>query len=146
MSDDYNSFLIIGAGFSAVAAAMHIGCIFYGASWYRFFGAGERMAQLSLEGSLIPTYITSLITAVLISWSFFALSGAGVITKLPLVRLALCGITSIYLLRGIGGLPLLPFAKGRSKLFWWWSSAICLFVGILHLVGLVQVWNHLGNY
>lgn len=95
MSDSYNVFLIIGAAFSAAAAVMHIGCIIYGASWYRFFGAGERMAQLASTGSLIPTFVTSLITAVLISWSFFALSGAGVIFKLPLVRLALCGIPGV---------------------------------------------------
>lgn len=144
MSDSYNVFLIIGAAFSAAAAVMHIGCIIYGASWYRFFGAGERMAQLASTGSLIPTFVTSLITAVLFSWSFFALSGAGVIFKLPLVRLALCGISGVYLLRGIGGLPLLPFAQGRSKLFWWWSSGICLFIGIIHFIGLAQVWNRLG--
>ena len=52
MNDTYNIFLIIGAAFSAAAAVMHIGCIIYGASWYRFFGAGERMAQLASTGSL----------------------------------------------------------------------------------------------
>ncbi|MGQ4584278.1 hypothetical protein [Lysobacter sp. F60174L2] len=35
---------------NAIAALLHVGCIIFGASWYRFFGAGERMAQLASAG------------------------------------------------------------------------------------------------
>ncbi|MGH8833291.1 MAG: hypothetical protein ACREXV_19730 [Polaromonas sp.] len=143
MDDIRNPFLITGAALSALAALMHLGCIIFGASWYRFFGAGERMAQLASAGSWRPTIITLAITAVLIVWSLYALSGAGLVPRLPFVRLALCVITGIYLLRGIAGLPFLPFATGLSASFWWWSSAICLTIGAVHLIGLRQVWTHL---
>jgi len=36
-----NYLLTAGGAMSAVAAALHLGCILFGASWYRFFGAGE---------------------------------------------------------------------------------------------------------
>jgi hypothetical protein len=40
MLAEANFFLIAGGTMSAVAAALHLGCILFGASWYRFFGAG----------------------------------------------------------------------------------------------------------
>ncbi len=35
--------LITGAICSALAALAHLGCIIFGAQWYRYFGAGEEM-------------------------------------------------------------------------------------------------------
>jgi hypothetical protein len=133
--------LIVAAALDAVAAALHVGCIAFGAPWYRFFGAGERMARLASAGSWRPTLVTSAITLVLAVWSLYALSGARVIRELPLVRPVLCVVTGIYLIRGIAGLPFLPFAAGRTTTFWWWSSAVCLVVGFVHLAGILQRWG-----
>lgn len=138
-----NAWLLAAAAFNAMAAALHVGCIIFGASWYRFFGAGERMARLASTGSWYPALITSGIAAVLGVWSLYALSGAGVVPKLPFVRAVLCIITAIYLLRGLAVLPVSFFAAGRSLSFWWWSSAICLTIGLVHLAGLKQVWARL---
>lgn len=141
-----NPYLLAGAAFSAVAALLHVGCIVFGASWYRFFGAGERMARLAASGSIIPTIITSGIAAVLALWSIYALSAAGVVPRLPLVRLVLCGIASIYLLRGVAGFALAIIAPGdRGISFWCWSSAICLGIGALYLVGTLQAWPQLSR-
>ena len=54
-----NIFLIIAGSLSAIAAILHLGCIYFGAPWYRFFGAGEQMAILAEQGSVQPTLITS---------------------------------------------------------------------------------------
>jgi hypothetical protein len=143
MDDTRNCFLIAGAALSALAAVVHVGCIIFGASWYRFFGAGERMAQQASAGSWYPTIVTSVIAATLVTWSLYALSGAGAVPKFPLVRPALCVITGIYLLRGIAVLPIVAFYPGKSTAFWWWSSAICFTIGLVHLVGLRQVWARL---
>lgn len=142
-----NKYLIISGTLSALAALLHVGCIYFGASWYRFFGAGEEMAKLAEQGSLQPTIITSGIVIILAIWSFYAFSAAGLISKLPFMRLALVTITSIYLLRGIIGLFL--FANpviapiGNSSSFWFWSSVICLFFGIVHLIGIKQQWANM---
>lgn len=141
-----NQILIFGAALNAVAALLHVGCIIFGASWYRFFGAGEQMAQLAAAGSWRPTLITSGIVLVLLTWSLYALSGAGVIPELPFVRLALCVIAGIYLLRGFAGFALASFAPGNNgSAFWWWSSAICLIIGAVHIVGTWQAWTQLSR-
>lgn len=139
-----NPFLVAGGVLSAVAAALHVGCIVFGAPWYRTFGAGERMVRLSVSGSITPAIITSGIAVVLVLWSLYALSGAGVIPRLPLIRIVLSGITSIYLLRGLAGLMFAVAAPGdRGVTFWLWSSMICLCIGTLHLVGTRQIWSQL---
>jgi ABC-type maltose transport system permease subunit len=125
---------------SSIAAVIHIGCIIFGASWYRFFGAGEQMAFMSEQGSIKPTIITTFIVIVLSIWSLYAFSAAGIIGRLPYVRLALIVITMIYLIRGVFGFYLISNPMGRSPEFWVWSSVICLSIGVLHLIGLKQSW------
>jgi hypothetical protein len=120
LEEPRNAFLIAGALMSALAAALHVGCIVFGAPWYRFFGAGERMAQAASAGHWYPAVVTMAIA---------------------LLRPALYVITGIYLLRGLAILPLAVL--GRATPFWWWSSAICLLIGAVHLVGVLQVWPRL---
>ena len=60
-----NVFLITGALMSALAAALHVGCIVFGAPWYRFFGAGERMAQMASAGHWYPAVVTVAIASIL---------------------------------------------------------------------------------
>jgi hypothetical protein len=141
-----NAYLLTGASLSATAALLHLGCIAFGPSWYRFFGAGERMAQLAAAGDIFPTLVTAGIATVLALWSLYALSGAGMILRLPLLRTGLCVITGIYLLRGIAGFWLAAMAPGeRSVAFWCWSSVICLAIGALYLVGTRQAWAALSR-
>jgi len=140
---NHNPFLVTAALLSAVAAALHFACIAFGPSWFRFLGAGERMAQAAQAGSWYPAAITATIAAVLAIWSLYALSAAGVIPPLPFLRPMLCAITGVYLLRGMIFLPVLGAYPGRTVAFWWWSSAICLAIGMVHLIGLMQVWTNL---
>lgn len=143
MENARNSFLITGGVLSALAALLHLGCIAFGAPWYRFLGAGEQMAQMASAGHWYPTVVTLVIAVVLSVWSLYALSGAGVIRKLPFMRLALCAITGIYLLRGVAFAPLIPYFPGNSMSFWFWSSAISFTFGLVHFAGLRQVWARL---
>lgn len=143
MEDGINKALLVGSALSALAALLHVAIIFGGASWYRFFGAGERMARAAQAGHLRPTLITLGIASVLTLWSFYALSGAGLVAPLPLLRSGLCLITGIYLLRGLAILPLLTVARTHSTPFLIWSSLVCLGFGLVHLLGLAQRWNSL---
>jgi hypothetical protein len=143
MQSNRNPFLLIGAVLSALAALLHVGCIIFGAAWYRFFGAGERMARMAAAGHWYPTVLTACIVAILLVWSLYALSGAGVIRRLPLVRLALCIITSIYMFRAVAFTPFHAYFPGNSAAFWLWSSGICFVLGLVHLVGLWQAWPRL---
>lgn len=136
-----NRFLMIGGVLSGLAALLHIGCIYFGAPWYRFFGAGEEMAKMAEAGSSTPGLITAGIALVLSIWSLYAFSGAGAIRRFPLLRTALCIITGIYLLRGLVVFPVAFLHPLQATAFAWWSSAICLAFGIVHLVGIRQRWQ-----
>lgn len=138
-----NVFLIIAGVLNAIAAILHLACIYFGATWYRFFGAGEQMALLAEQGSLHPTIVTIGISVVLSTWSLYAFSAAGIIFRLPFIRVVFALITLVYLTRGIGGFFLINTPMGRTPEFWVWSSIICLSFGIIHVVGLKQRWSSL---
>jgi hypothetical protein len=138
------NWLLIGGILSGMAALAHLACIFGGADWYRFFGAGERMARLVEHGSIKPSLITLCITGILATWSAFALSGAGVIERLPLLRPALVAITLVYLLRGFAFPVMVRAMPDRSKAFLGCSSAIVLGFGIVHAIGVIDRWPNLA--
>ena len=134
--------LLLGGGLTSLASLLHVAIIFGGPDWYRFFGAGERMARLAERGSIYPTAITAGIAIVLAIWTLYALSGAGVIRRLPFLRLALVLIAAIYLTRGILGIPAIllaqdPYANQlKAKMtFMVVSSLICVFLGICFAFG-----------
>lgn len=143
IEESRNGALVAAAGCSLLAAAAHLGCIALGPSGYRALGAGESMARMAAAGHWYPTVITLAIAAVLGVWGAYALSGAGVLPHLPLLRPALCVITAVYLLRGLAFVPMRIAMPGRSTSFWLWSSAICLAIAALHLIGLIQSWRRL---
>jgi len=142
--------LISAAVLSFVASLLHVAIVFGGPGWYRFFGAGEGMAALAEKGSIQPALITLGIAAILFIWGLYALSGAGVILKLPLLKLALSIITFIYLARGLAGF-VLPFVSSHPSItqnsvsFWLVSSLICCVFGLVYLVGTINSWAQLAG-
>lgn len=138
-------FLIAGGVLSAAASILHLAVIIGGPDWYRFFGAGERMARMAEQGSWTPTVITLGIAAVLAVWSAYAFSGAGLIPRLPLIRTALVLISAVYLLRGLVLIPALVVNRGEPSPFILWSSLIVLVYGITYAVGTVLAWSVLGK-
>lgn len=144
MSGGREPWLIAAATLSAGASLLHLGAIAGGASWYRSLGAGERMARLAEAGSPLPALITLAIAAVLASWSAYALSGAGIIPRLPLLRTALVTITAIYLLRGLVLLPMLILKPALVDSFTLWSSLIVLGYGITYALGTFRAWPTLA--
>lgn len=127
--------LMFAATGDAIAALLHVGCIAFGAPWYRFFGAGERMALMADAGNPRATLVTSGIVLVLLAWTAYALSGAGALPTLPLLRTVLFAIAGVLVLRGVGGIGIALSGRHPRPAFWWWSSLICLALGALHGVG-----------
>ncbi len=133
--------LLLGAVLSAVAAALHLAIIVGGPAWYRFFGAGERMAQWAEQGHGLPALITLGIAVVLLVWAGYAAGASGYVAALrglPAQLPVLWGITAVYLLRGLAVLPLWLLRPAELDAFAWWSSLVCLGFGLVHAVGLWQ--------
>ncbi|WIV97782.1 hypothetical protein [Kinneretia aquatilis] len=144
MSGLSNGWLLLGGLLSAIAAALHVLIVLGGPSWYRFFGAGEDLARMSAAGSWWPALLTCGIAMALGLWALYALAASGLLSlQLPWPKLALSLITAIYCLRGIAIIPLRIFAPEHSTPFLVWSSLICLAYGVVHLIGLRQVWDQL---
>jgi hypothetical protein len=131
-----NPWLLAGGVASAAAAVAHLLCIPGGARWYRAMGAGERMVRAVARGEARPHLVTLVIAAVLATWAAYALSGAGVLPRLPLLRPVLAGVAAAYLLRG-AALPLLRrVMPDRSPAFLAWSSIFVFLMGLVHAIGL----------
>lgn len=135
--------LILGASLSAAAAVAHLACIAIGSRAYRFMGAGERIARASEAGRRGPTLVTLAIAGMLLLWAAYALSGAGVIGRLPLTRIALSLVCCIYLARAVAFPLLKPAFPENSETFWWVSSGICGVMGLLHAYGTLSLWHTL---
>lgn len=140
--------LVFGGALTGAASLLHVGIILGGPDWYRFFGAGEQMARLASRGSIYPTIVTASIAAILGVWALYAFSGAGVIRRLPLLRLALALIAAVFLARGILGIPVVmlvddPYTNQlRAKMtFMVVTSVICIVLGLCYAVGAARLKN-----
>lgn len=140
--------LLSGGLLTGVASLLHLAIIVGGPDWYRFFGAGEDMARLAARGSPYPTVVTAGIAAILGIWTLYALSGAGVIRRLPFLRSVLTLIAAAYLTRGVLGVPAVvlvehPYANELQArmTFMIVSSVTCIYLGVCYAVGSAVVWR-----
>ena len=131
-----NLWLLAGATASGLASVTHLLCIVGGEAWYRAVGAGERMARAVASGEMRPHLVTAAIAVILAVWALYALSGAGMIRRLPLLRPVLVGITAAYLIRAAALPIMLRLLPDRSPRFLVVSSIVVLAIGAIHAVGL----------
>jgi hypothetical protein len=142
----HNMWLLAAGVASLVAAALHLACIVGGPDWYRYLGAGEAMARAAAAGRPGPALVTFAIASILAIWGAYALSGAGFVVRLPLLRPALVVISAIYCLRGaVLFFPGILRRPDLSPAFLRWSSAIVLAIGLIHVIGTVRSWQHLNG-
>jgi len=137
-----NYWLFVAALMTDVASLLHILIIIGGASWYRFFGAGEKMASMAQRGSCYPGTVTAMVSAGLFIWGLYAFAGSGVIGMLPYMKFCLVSIAFVFLLRALCGL-VYYFAHASAQKFMLYSSLICLLYGFLYSYGTFQVWPQL---
>ena len=140
-----NPWLLAGGWLSLTAAILHLGCIMFGPSWYRFFGAPEPLIRGVESGDPTLHWMTAGIAAILTLWSAYAFAGAGKISGLPLMRLALVVISVIYLARGLLIIPVVAELSYEEAPFDYWSSVIVLLYGLLYAVGTWKAWAFLSR-
>ncbi len=97
---------------------------------------------------LIASLVVALVFAI---WGLYGLAGAGVIRRLPLLRLGLIVIGAIYTLRGISLIPMLLILAGIIRdpqpipapaLI---STLVSLALGLAYLVGTFAAWPDLSR-
>ncbi len=141
-----NQWLRLGGILSFAIALLHVIIIFIGAPAYRYFGAGEDMATAAESGSAFPALLTLFLVAIFAIWGFYGLSGAGVIRRLPLLKIALILIGAVYTLRGVAVFQqLFQIATSsvevapREIVF----SLVSLVIGLAYLIGTISNWRGL---
>lgn len=145
---DSNKTWFISAGMISISIALlHIVIIFVGAEGYRYFGAGEEMASMAEAGSFVPGALTACIALVFCLFGIYAFSGAGIIRKLPLLKIVLIAVAAIYVLRGLGffievlGIIYNYNVPVRHAVF----SFVALATGIIHLTAIIKGWQGLSK-
>jgi len=137
--------LLILAGILSFLVALFQALVTFSPTWSLYFGAPERLV------SNVPLlYVTGFVAAVLFGiFGLYALSGAGYVRRLPLLRDALLAIGCLYVLRGFFLIPIILISTGylqssrpipTTGLV---SSLVSLFIGLLYLAGTIGSWRRL---
>ncbi|PHR93654.1 MAG: hypothetical protein COA69_03170 [Robiginitomaculum sp.] len=118
---------IIGAIGVLVGAIVHIMGLIAGPEWIRFLGAPDLVVESARQRTWLAPVSTLVIAGVLCVWAAYALSGAGVLRKLPLLRTVLAVTAVIFVVRGVIFLPLFLSSC------WDWNTSFHAFHGFLSL-------------
>lgn len=115
--------------------------------WSAYWGAGDELVSnpLLLLGASLAVALLCAVAGL------YALSGAGLIRRLPLLRTGLIVIGFICTLRGIAFvlllltvLEILP-SQGPILTTAWQSSFVFLLMGLTYLIGLAYGWRALSQ-
>jgi hypothetical protein len=130
--------LLVAAGCSAAVALLHLAILLMGPPWYRWFGAPSLADRIEHGSALVPTLLTLAVAGVFVVWAGYGLSGAGMIRRLPLLRVGLFVIAAIYLLRGIQVVLEVPAAaQGKVPVRFAVFSAFSALAGAVYLAGAI---------
>jgi len=137
--------LVVAASCSAAVALLHFAIALFGPAWYRWFGAPSLAAKIEAGAALVPILLTIAVALVFVVWAGYALSGAGVIRRWPLLRAALYTIAVIYLLRGVQVVPeVVAVARGGIPVRFAVFSAFSAVAGAVYLWGVIRI-GHSGR-
>lgn len=133
--------LVLAFALTELAALAHFACIPLGGPAFRWLGAGEQMARMAEDGHWYPALVAFVIGSALSVCALFALSASGLRTRLPrlpLLRPVLAVAAGVFLLRALAFPLLKPAFPDNSDTFWLVTSGVCLVLGSLYLLGLLQ--------
>lgn len=137
-------FLMAGALLSGGIAVLHMAIFLSGPAAYTYFGAPDLGAS-EARGSSVPDVVTAVLVILFGLASLYGIAGANGM-RLPLLRLGLIAIGSVFTLRGLGLVPELlatvrgtPIVPGRYLLF----SIVSLVTGLCYLLGTLPQWRSL---
>lgn len=136
--------LTLAAALCFAISLLHAAIIFMGPDAYAYFGAPQ-LGRAEARGSVIPDVETAVLVLIFAAFGAYALSGAGRVRRLPLLRVGLALIGAVFTLRGLvlfvelarmaSGAPVPP----RMAVF----SLVSLITGIAFVAGTIPRWRAL---
>ena len=140
------SYLLIFAGVLSFCAAIFQAVIAFVPEWSAAFGSGDALAS----NPPLLLALGLLVALLLVIFGLYGLSGAGVIRRLPLLRLGLLVIGLLYPLVGINFifqvlamLGILPSSQ-PVPIYQMLVSLGALAAGLAYLIGLAVNWKRLS--
>ncbi len=141
-----NNIVLLFAAILSFCAAIFQLVISLVPKWSAFFGAGEELTSKPL----LLLLLGGLVAILLSTWGFYGLSGAGLIRRLPLLRLVIFLIGAIYIFRGLPiimklleRVQFLP-ASGALELPTFLVCLGALIAGIFYWAGLAIGWKQMS--
>lgn len=126
--------LRFGGWANLVIAAAHALGLLWAWSMFRAVGIEGDMRMLAEQGAALPYVVTLIVAAGFFVFGLYALSGAGDLRRLPLLRTGLVVIAAVYLYRATWGIGAVVDGDGAQVAF----AAIALLVGLCYACGAVR--------
>lgn len=129
------TFLILAALISVGTAIAHMSCIFFGPECFSAQLAPPQIIESARNGTWLAPIGTTFVSVIFLVVGLYALSGGGVIRKLPFLRLGIYTIGTLCIIRGV--LPLQLWIRHPDKVnsVVFYTGVIWLVTGLLFLIG-----------
>ena len=128
--------LLVLAAFIAMATAIaHMSCIFLGPECYSAQMAPSIIVESAINGTYLAPVGTVIASSIFAVLGLYALSGAGVIRKLPLLKYVIYVVATLCIIRGI--LPLQLWLRHPDKVndIVFYTGIVWFLTGLLFLFG-----------
>ena len=136
---------VFGAGIWLFGALIHWVAPLLGADWYAFLHSPEWVVGSARNGTWEAPLGAVVIGGLMFACALYALAGAGMIRRIPLLKTALVVISTIGIVRGLLPVPLLLSAPDRLSAFDIVGSLIWLLAGLSFLLGTASRWHLLAT-
>ncbi len=128
--------LLIAASIAVLTAFAHLSCIFLGPQCFETQMAPVSVIESAKVGTLLAPLGTIVVSAIFIVFGCYALSGATLIRRLPLLSFGIYAIAAACIIRGI--LPIQLWMRQPHKV-----TDTVLIVGVVWLlVGLCYLFGY----
>jgi hypothetical protein len=130
--------LMVAAGIGLFGALIHFVAPWYGPEWYAYWHAPREVVESARNGTWLAPLSTMAVGAAMLAAGLYALSAAGAIRRLPLLKPALVVLSVLCVLRASIVIPFLILAPQRLGAFDLAAAAVWLTAGLGFLYGLVR--------
>jgi hypothetical protein len=128
--------LLIAAAIAALTAAAHMSCLLLGPTCFEAQMAPPDIVNSAREGTLYAPIATTVVSGLFLICALYALSAAGKIGKLPLLKLGIYTIAFVCILRGFAIVPISTlFPNTPIGPRDWIAGAVWAFTGMCFLMG-----------
>ena len=131
------AFLVITAVSFIANAIAHLSCLYFGPECYAVQLAPTELVESAKNGTYLAPLLNIIGSTIFIVIGLYALSGAGVMRKLPLLKIAIYSVSLLSIVRGILPLQKILRDPGSFSDAHFYYGIGWLVTGLLFLIGFI---------